>query len=156
VDAVEETVSADRDTRRRLELVQTRLREIEAELAITESPGHAEKVAELQKLVRDAKKAATEADDRLAFVRTDLAHARRDVEELHLAVQRKQTKHVPELFGFFLGAAGVFGAFQLIVRQLQSHTLTPALATAVSVGSALVLGVVVRARAVPPDTRRSA
>jgi hypothetical protein len=155
VDAEEEAVSNDRDTRQRLEFVQTRLRDIEPELALDESPGHAEKVAELQKSVREARKETAAAEDRLAFVRSDLATARRAVDEIHLAAQRTQTQHLPELLGLALGLVAVIGGFVLMIVLVESRALSPRLASAVSIGSALILGVVTRARVVPPDARRS-
>lgn len=143
-------MSSDRDRRARLEFVQTRLREIEPELAITETPGHAEKLAELQKQVREARHQMRESEERLTFTSGELNAARRAVSDMHLVVQAQQTNNIHPLLAVFLGPACVIGTLAGLIATLVYGKQFPEALGAMSVVSAFALGAVVRARVVGP------
>jgi hypothetical protein len=143
-------VSSDRDTRARLEQVQTKLRELEPELGITETPGHAEKLAELQKAVREARHRHREALDRLNFTYDELRAARRAVDDMHLFVQAQQTNVLPALLTLFLGPAAVVATVAGVGFAVVYGKHYPELMIATAAVSSFCLGLVVRARVMQP------
>ncbi len=148
-------MSSDRDTRQRVEWVQTRLREIAPELALAETPGHTEKLDGLQQAVREARDPARQAQERLDFTRSQLLAAQRAVADLHLAAQAEQTNDLHPL----LVALLVPGCTALIIAATYylatSKALIPELAAVASVVSAFALGAVMRARVFRPDSPRT-
>ncbi len=148
-------MSSDRETRRKLEAVQTRLVEIGPEIALAESPGFAEKVRALEQTGAAARERASEEEDKLKLARSEYESAQRAVEQMTLAVQAKQTNNPPTVLGLILlvvlMVAVVAGG---VTFARYSHLFGAAGAAAFSMVSGALLGLVLRARADVNGARR--
>ncbi len=146
-------MSADRETRRRLEEVQQRLAGIEAEVALEESPGFSDELRELEKQLDLARGRAQRGEERLLAAQREHEAAAEVVRELELAAQAKQSNHIDDVVGAVTGflLIAIIASVGWIFRGKQDLPLQ--LLVAVGSSSAASLGAVLRARVVRPKPK---
>ncbi len=146
-------MSSDRETRRRLEEVQTRLVELGPELELTESPGFTDQVLELERTLSLAGQRTTRAEERLTLARSELASASRSVEEMTLAAQARQTERLPSVLSALLLLAMLAGVVMGAIWLATSGSLSRPGVVGICLSCAFALGVTLRARVRPRRPR---
>lgn len=143
-------MSADRDTRHRLEEVQQRLSGIDAEVALEESNGFADEMRHLEAQLDLARGRAQRTEARLEEVQRELGAAEQTVRELELAAQAKQSNHIDDVLGAVTGTVMV-GIIGVVAWFVPKETQLP-LEVVASVGMccSAALGAVLRARVLRP------
>jgi hypothetical protein len=142
-------MTASRETRERLEQVQTRLRDIVAEVELAQTPGFPEQLAALEAEVKLARHGAKETRDRLNYLRSAASSAQQAVDALNLAKQVTQTWTPPWWLSLLI-LGGVLPALFWAIFYVTAHRVLSAPASfALSFGCTFGVGLVLRARALP-------
>ena len=148
-------MSADRETRQRLEEVQQRLVELQPELALEETPGFTAELNDLERKLDLARQRTARTEERLLETRTELEEASRVVRELDLAAQAKQSNAPSDLLvgiaAVVLIGLVVLGAVFLAMWNPPDDVRT--LFAVAGLACSFSLGAVLRARVVRPKPR---
>jgi len=146
-------MSADRETRQRLEAVQQRLVEIQPELTLEETPGFTTEMRELERKLDLARQRTVRTEERLLETKTELDAAASTVRELELAAQAKQSNQPSDLL-VGVSAAVLIAIIVVAAAYLTLNpVLTRELAAPVGIGCSFALGALLRARIVRPKPR---
>lgn len=145
-------MSADRETRVRLEEVQQRLAGIEDELALEETPGFADEMRELERQLELTRGRAQRSEQRLAEANREHDDAAHVVKSLELRAQARQSNHIDDLLGGVGALAMVIVIAAVAIIFTNKKDVPLELVASAGVLCAGALGSVLRARVVRPKS----